>query len=113
MENYGRTDTGELIGPYDTVDELNTELAASNAEAKTRTFTCNECHTTGSLRWMETHDCQGVQDVNQFGGRCEDYPCCGHLDGECAPQERFTKEYWQDRMSDPDYDPDHDYGMNG
>jgi hypothetical protein len=31
MENYGRTDTGELIGPYDTVDELNRELADSNA----------------------------------------------------------------------------------
>jgi hypothetical protein len=76
-----------------------------------RTYTCNDCHTTGSLRWMETHDCQGVQDVNQFGGRCEDYPCCGHMDGECAPQERFTKEYWQDRI-DPDY-PDGVYLQEG
>jgi hypothetical protein len=74
-----------------------------------RTFTCNECHTTGSLRWMETHDCQGVQDVNQFGGHCEDYPCCGHMLGECAPQESFTKEYWQDRMNDPDYDDTYNY----
>lgn len=32
-ENYGRTDRGELIGPYDTVEELNRELAASNREA--------------------------------------------------------------------------------
>jgi hypothetical protein len=32
MEHYGRTDTGELIGPYDTVDELNSELAASAKE---------------------------------------------------------------------------------
>lgn len=60
-------------------------------------FTCNDCGTTGSRRWMEQHNCAEVQDVAQFGGRCEDYPCCGHLPGECAPQERFTKEYWQDR----------------
>ena len=31
-ENYGRTSSGELIGPYDTVEELNRELAESNAE---------------------------------------------------------------------------------
>ena len=63
--------------------------------ATDQTYTCNTCGTTGSLEWMEEHDCQGVQDVNEFGGYCEDYPCCGHLPGECAPQERFTKGYWQ------------------
>lgn len=71
-----------------------------------RTYTCNECGTRGSLRWMETHPCQEVQDVAQFGGRCEDYPCCGHPEGECMPSETFTKGYWLERMSDPDYDPD-------
>lgn len=29
----GRTNTGELIGPYDTVEELERELADANAEA--------------------------------------------------------------------------------
>ena len=70
------------------------------------TFTCNEGGTSGSVRWMQTHDCNAVQDVAANGGRCEDYPCCGHLPGECAPQERFTKAYWLDRMAEPDYDED-------
>jgi len=25
---------------------------------------------------------------------CEDYPCCGHLYGECADRPEFTSEYW-------------------
>jgi hypothetical protein len=34
------------------------------------------------------------------------------MNGECAPQESFTKEYWQDRMIDPDY-PDGVYLQEG
>lgn len=69
-----------------------------------KTFTCNDCGTTGSLHWMREHPCGEVQAVAEFGGRCEDFPCCGHLPGECAPQERFTKAFWQDRYDrlDPD-----------
>lgn len=33
QELYGRTLTGELIGPYDTHDELDRELADANREA--------------------------------------------------------------------------------
>ncbi len=73
-----------------------------------RTFTCNQCGTTGSLEWMRDHPCGQIQDVRQFGGRCEDYPCCGHAPGECEPQESHTKGYWQRIMSRPDYDPDLD-----
>lgn len=72
-----------------------------------KTFTCNTCGTTGSLRWMDQHDCQAVQDVRQFGGHCEDFPCCGHQPGECEPREEYTKAYWLERMSgDFDYDYD-------
>lgn len=67
-----------------------------------RECTCNECGTVGSPRWMETHNCSAVQDVAQFGGRCEDYPCCGHANGECAPRESFTKEYWLDQLANED-----------
>jgi|1186.fasta_scaffold01255_4 hypothetical protein len=65
-----------------------------------REFTCNDCGTSGGSAWMDTHDCQAVQDVAAFGGRCEDFPCCGHLSGECAPQERFTKAYWLERYDE-------------
>lgn len=63
-------------------------------------FTCDTCGTKGSLRWMEQHPCNVVQDVAAFGGRCEDYPCCGHVgaDAGCAPQESHTSEYWTERM---------------
>jgi hypothetical protein len=68
-------------------------------------FTCVACGTTGSLEWMRDHPCDEVQDVTRFGGRCEDYPCCGHLPGECMPSETFTKAYWEKRMAeDEDYD---------
>lgn len=74
-----------------------------------QTFTCNECGATGSLEWMRQHPCQEVQNVRQFGGRCEDYPCCGHLLGECMPQESFTKEYWLRRMENEAWDPEENY----
>lgn len=35
-ENYGRTILGSLIGPYATVDELERELDAANAEDRER-----------------------------------------------------------------------------
>lgn len=73
-------------------------------------FTCNDCGTSGSEQWMRTHDCQSVQDVRQFGGRCEDYPCCGHQLGECEPQESFTKEYWLTHRDPDDPDAYQDYG---
>ena len=59
-----------------------------------QSFTCNDCGTSGSLQWMSEHPCGEVQDVTQFGGRCEDFPCCGHQMGECMPDERYTKAYW-------------------
>lgn len=32
--------------------------------------------------------------------QCEDYPCCGHTDGDgCEPNERHTSDYWRERMA--------------
>lgn len=74
----------------------------------TPTFTCNACGTTGSADWMRTHDCAHNQYVAEFGGRCEDYPCCGHTDGDgCATRESHTAAYWQrlhDEMGDERYE---------
>jgi hypothetical protein len=63
-----------------------------------RSFTCNDCGTSGSSRWMESHPCGDIQNIREFGGRCEDYPCCGHVgaDSGCSPQESHTSEYWSD-----------------
>jgi hypothetical protein len=43
MENYGRTASGELIGPYDTVAELDAELEASNSESGYTYCACRDC----------------------------------------------------------------------
>jgi hypothetical protein len=43
-------------------------------------ITCTECgFTTTDVPLYNNHSC----DVQQSGGRCEDYPCCGHEAGDC------------------------------
>lgn len=55
-EYYARTETGERIGPYDTMEELRDDLAAANSEA-----------------WNATHcECNG-------GNPCA-CPDCDHED---------------------------------
>lgn len=41
-ENYARTVTGELIGPYNSVEECDSELAIANAEAGVMCPNCGE-----------------------------------------------------------------------
>ncbi len=44
------------------------------------TVTCPECgFTTGDTALFNNHSC----DIASSGGRCEDYPCCGHEQGDC------------------------------
>lgn len=80
---------------------------------KTRTFTCNDCGVSGSTRWMDRHDCARNQELNETGGRCEDYPACGHTDGDgCYALESHTSDFWHDFIQDrrdagyDDYDLD-------
>lgn len=41
---------------------------------------CSACgFSTPDLFLLAGHSC----DVQSFGGRCEDYPCCGHEAGDC------------------------------
>lgn len=41
---------------------------------------CTVCgFTTTDLGLIRWHSCQ----VAEQGGRCEDYPCCGHEAGDC------------------------------
>lgn len=42
--------------------------------------TCASCgFTTRDMYLLANHSC----DVQENGGRCEDYPCCGHELGDC------------------------------
>lgn len=53
--------------------------------------TCDECGYAGTLRALSLHSC----DIQQFGGRCEDYPACGHTDGDgCQTLPEHTSDYY-------------------
>jgi len=55
--------------------------------------TCTECGYSGTLRALELHSCQ----VQEQGGRCEDYPCCGHTDGDgCQTLPEHTSAFYYD-----------------
>jgi len=79
----------------------------------------HECGFSGTLAALALHDC----DIFQNGGRCEDYPCCGHTDGDgCQTLPSHTAEFyhrnpmlmyepgspeWQDALADlTDDDPE-------
>lgn len=41
---------------------------------------CSECgFASRDLGLLSNHNC----DITLNGGRCEDYPCCGHESGDC------------------------------
>lgn len=43
-------------------------------------ISCNNCgFTTRDVALFNNHSC----DIQQQGGRCEDFPCCGHEAGDC------------------------------
>ncbi len=73
---------------------------------------CDECgFTTRDVALFNNHSC----DVQAQGGRCEDYPCCGHELGDCNGQlygsDEAIKAAVYARWDDPDIDPmDPHYG---
>lgn len=73
------------------------------------TATCNDCGYPGTLDALKLHSCQ----IQEQGGRCEDYPCCGHTDGDgCQTLPSHTADYWTELYyKDPDlYDEMDQYG---
>lgn len=82
------------------------------------TVTADCCGYRGSIAAVELHDCAIVES----GGRCEDYPCCGHTDGDgCQTLPQHTSAYYLDNphlLHEPgspewfdaqDWDDDRDY----
>lgn len=63
---------------------------------------CAECgFTTRDIHSMNNHKCE----VHQNGGFCEDYPACGHEQGDCnglkygsdeAIKEQAMREYYSE-----------------
>lgn len=45
-----------------------------------QSVSCDDCgFSTRDVALFNNHSC----DVQEFGGRCEDYPACGHEAGDC------------------------------
>jgi hypothetical protein len=66
---------------------------------------CTECGYIGSLYALSLHSC----DIQNAGGRCEDYPCCGHTDGDgCQTLPEHTSAYW---LNSPHLGCDHEAGI--
>lgn len=76
----------------------------------------HDCGYSGTVAAVKLHDC----DIQANGGHCEDYPSCGHTDGDgCQTLPSHTSEFyyrnphllhepgspeWQDAMADLDGD---------
>lgn len=85
----------------DTVEECEEAEREAQAEFGPKPgemiVTCNECGYSGSIERVKLHSCQ----IQQQGGRCEDYPCCGHTDGDgCQTLPEHTADYWLKLMSE-------------
>lgn len=64
------------------------------------TFTCDDCDFSGSTHTITAHDCSHESYLASNGGRCEDYPACGHSDGNsCSTEESGTMSFWLDAFS--------------
>jgi hypothetical protein len=104
-------------GPWEDIDYGNDEdeddyVLAPRHSANTLRFsaTCPECGLTSQdVSLLNNHSC----DVQKNGGRCEDYPCCGHESGDCnglryGSDESIKEHYYRLAASGMD---DHEIDM--
>lgn len=78
------------------------EYVRPKAQSKSLfSVTCDDCGYSGSIERVQLHSCA----IQRSGGRCEDYPCCGHTDGDgCQTLPSHTAAFWSDMMRrDPDW----------
>lgn len=71
------------------------------------TVTCPECgFCTGDTMLYQNHSCE----VQESGGTCEDYPCCGHEWGDCNGLRYGSDEYIKENAS-RHFDCEHEHGF--
>lgn len=70
--------------------------------------TCPTCEFTSTdIALLQNHSC----DVAQNGGRCEDYPCCGHEMGDCNGLKYGSDEAIKEQVYRAARDEDYAYAM--
>lgn len=74
----------------------------------TTAATCSACgFTTTDIHLLANHSCE----VQSRGGRCEDFPCCGHELGDCNGEKYGSDEAIKDMVYRAAYDEDLAYRM--
>lgn len=74
----------------------------------TLTATADCCGFKGTLAALKLHSCA----IEEFGGQCEDYPCCGHTDGGgCQTTPEMTSAYYTDGPGRVHLLCDHEQGL--
>lgn len=69
---------------------------------------CKECgFQSYDTKLLEHHDCY----IQQNGGRCEDYPCCGHEMGDCNGLKYGSDESIMEQVERAMYDEEFAYRM--
>lgn len=80
------------------------EYAKPSALRSAFDVSCQTCGETGSIEWVSLHDCE----LTAQGGRCEDFPACGHPFAEgCQTRPEHTSAYWhrmRDHLGDERYE---------
>lgn len=72
-------------------DEWRAEFGHLHVSRSSFDVACQSCGYAGSIERVGLHSCQ----IAEQGGRCEDYPCCGHTDGDgCQTLPEHTSEHW-------------------
>jgi hypothetical protein len=92
-EHYGRTASGELIGPYDTVDELDRELAAANSESGYTSCACRDCMDVSISNRIDTPELCLL---------CKDAGCDAEGLSDCERPDAYGAEEFGDFDESPD-----------
>lgn len=96
-EHYGRTASGELIGPYDTVVELSAELADSNESSGYTHCACRDCMEVSISTHIHTPElCLLCKDAG-----------CEPNNGECQRDDAYGTA--DDDFTIPGESPDPDW----
>jgi hypothetical protein len=90
----GRTASGELIGPYDTVAELDAELADANAQSGYTACACRDCMDVSISNRIDTPElcllCKGA-GCEPNNGECQRDDAYGATEAEPEPEAQWCR----------------------
>jgi hypothetical protein len=94
---------------YDDDEDLDLEFGETGLPSRHIAMSCDICGftTIDDIHLIQNHSCE----IQQGGGRCEDYPCCGHEAGDCNGLRYGSDEKIKADVYRAMYDEDFAYAM--